>query len=223
MSDDAEERREEREQAGIDDGAALDEGGVAGEEEISLEDQLSASAERIEAEENRRGAKFEDTLTSAFERSQSQLSNLIDPDLLFSRASDVVGARGRQGVEAIRQSLSGRGLSSQSGASQGLLSRLMFSQQGQVTGAQRDVAIENQRQRQINAGIEFAQATQVGLAQNRQVSGAVHDTIGQRIEHNIAREGIAKGVSAQRAASRDNKMGSLGGGLLGLAGSVFGK
>ena len=223
MSDDAEERREEREQAGIDDGAALDEGGVAGEEEISLEDQLGESADRIETEENRRRAQGLGTLTEAFEQSRQTLDDLIDPDLLFSRASDVVGARGRQGVEAIRHSLSGRGLSSQSGAAQGLLSRLAFSQQGQVTGAQRDVALENQRQRQVNAGINFANATRLAVAQGGPVSGVKHDTLTTLLEGKIAREGIAAGVGAQRSASRDNKMGSLGGGLLGLAGSVFGK
>jgi len=224
MSDDAEERREEREREGdigVEDDAIGGDADVV--EEPSLETQLGESADRIETEEDRRRTQGLGTLTNAFEQSQQALGNLIDPDALFSRVSDAVGSRGRHGVEAIRNSLSGRGLSAGSGAAQGLLSRLAFSQEGSLRGAQRDVALENQRQRQVNAGVNFANATRLAAAQGGPVSGVKHDTLTTLLEGEIAREGIAAGVGAQRSASRDNKMGSLGGGLLGLAGSVFGK
>lgn len=188
-----------------------------------LEGQLQRSAEGIEAEENRRGAAAESTIQGAFDRSQGVMANLIDPDLMFSALSDSIGARGQSALEGLRRSLSGRGISAKSAGAQGLLSRLAGATEGQLIGAQRDTMFENQRQRNINAATNFSNATTLAAVQGRPVSGVRHATIQDLIEKGLAEKGIAAGVSSQRATSRDNKMGSLGGGLLGLAGGIFGK
>ncbi len=189
----------------------------------SLEDQLYGSAVGIEAEENRRREEGLGVLQREFDQSRSTLSDLIDPDLLFSRAADSIGARGKRTLSGLMKNFAGRGIRPGSGAFQGAMSRFALGSEGQRIGAQRDVALANQQQRREDAGTLFGMARTMAGAIASPVSGAKHSTLQNLYEGEIAREGIDKGVAAQRASSKDRKMGSLGGGLLGLAGSAFGK
>ena len=188
----------------------------------SLEDQMTTKAGQMESEETRRYEQGLGTLTDAFRRSQEALTKGVDSNLLFSQAADALGARGGQGLEAIRRSLGSRGLNPNSGAAQGMLQRLLMGQQGAITGATRDIGIFNQQQRVTNAGINFSNATNLAIQQQAPVSGIGYENMQNQQEAALTREGIAAGVQSNRAASKDNKNGAIGGGLLGLIGSGLG-
>lgn len=187
-----------------------------------LEDQLVRSARSIQAEERLRRQQGLGVLSEAFERAQ-QARTPIDADLLFSRAMDSVGARGRNVLSSMMKNFAGRGIRPGSGAFRGTLSKLAHGMEGQMVGARRDIAIYDQQQRRADAAANMADARTMAVAYGAPVSGVMHSTLQDLFEGQIAREGIQAGVAAQRASSRDRKMGSLGGGLLGLAGSVIGK
>ena len=187
------------------------------------ETDLVSRADEIEAEEQRRQREGVGVVRGAFEESRRTLADLVDPNLLFSQASDAVGARSKRSLEGLRKSLGARGLNPNSGAAQGLLSRLISSQEGQLVGAKRDIALDNQRQRQVNAATNFANALNLSQEINRPVSAVGLDTATNIFEGRIAREGIAAQRASADKASSDNKLGSLGGGALSLVGSAFGK
>jgi len=184
------------------------------------EADLISQADRIETQENQRYESGLGTLSSAFADSQAVFKQGLDQDLLFSRASDAVGARAKSSVESIRRSLGSRGLNANSGAAQGLMSRSMFSQQGQLIGADRDVAIEDRKFRQVNAATNFANALNLAGYTSQPVSGARLETSQNIFEGNIAREGIASAAASQRYAAKKNKQGQIGGGILGMAGKI---
>ena len=149
----------------------------------------------------------------------SQAANQpIDPSLLFSKAADAIGARGSQNVNALRSSLGARGLNPNSGAANGLMSRLMFQNQSDITGATRDVAIENQRARQVNAASNFANAMNLANLTNAPASGAMLETSQNIFEGDLAREGIKAQAKSNKAASKNN----LIGGIIGAGASILG-
>jgi len=204
-------------------GGAAGSGGPSDPQPKSLEDRMTAEAGQIGAEETRRYDLGLGTLTEAFLNSQREMAAGLDAGLLFSKAADSIGARGSGGLEGIRSSLGSRGLNPNSGAAQGMMSRLLMSQQGSIVGATRDIGIYNKNQRVANAATNFANATTLAIGQQAPVSGIGYENLQNLFEGQIAREGIAAGVASQRAASQDNKMGTLGGGALGLVGRVVGK
>lgn len=184
----------------------------------SLEDTMKSQAADIVAQENQRYGQGLGTAQQAYGQSQSVLSQMIDPSLLFSKASDAIGARSVGNMNALRSSLGARGLNPNSGAASGLLSRMAFDQNNAITGATRDVAIENQRQRQVNAAQSFANAMNLANYTNAPVSGANLETTQNLFEGQIAREGIAAQKSSNKAANKSNVLG----GLIGAGASILG-
>jgi len=89
-------------------GGGRSSGGGAKSTSVSAEDRMQQEADRIAAEERRRYESGLQTATGAFQQAQSALMSEVDPNLLFSKAADQIGARGRAGLENIRSSLAGR-------------------------------------------------------------------------------------------------------------------
>jgi len=87
---------------------------------------LDYKASQIADEERRRYGASVGTATDAYERSRTALESLIDPNALFSKAADTIGARSKASLENLRSSLGARGISPSSGAAGGMLSRLRF-------------------------------------------------------------------------------------------------
>lgn len=197
------------------------EGGTV-EYAAGTEADLMNRANQVDAEETKRYEGGLGVIQDAYASSKKDLSTLLDQDLLFSRASDAVGARAGRGLESLRSSLGSRGINPNSGAAGGMMQRMMMSQQGQLIGAKRDIALENQNVRHRNAAVNFANALNLGQYQNSPVSVAGMDMSTNIFEGNLAREGIASMERSQKRASKDAKMGSLGGGALGLAGGAIG-
>lgn len=196
---------------------------LAIEETINFgsKEDLHNQAEQIANEERMRYIGGRETLRDAYRQSQQALSSLVDPDLLYSKAADSVGARGRTNLESLRRSLSSRGISPNSGAAQGALSRLAFQTQGDLIGAKRDIALDNQRQRQVNAATQFAQALQLADYTNSPVSGIRYEAAQDAFEGDIAIAGINAQSASQKRSSRSNLLGSIiGGGASILAGLI---
>lgn len=107
---------------------------VAGQITPGSEADLIEQAEGVRRQEENRYTQGVDLASQAYRQSQAALSQGVDADLLFSRASDAVGARSREGMAALRRSLGGRGINPNSGAAGGLLSRLLFERQGALVG-----------------------------------------------------------------------------------------
>ena len=179
------------------------------------------TARDIEREERQRYAAGLNTATQAYEQSQQALSQGIDVDSLFSRAADSVGAQSKRAMDQMRSSFGARGISPNSGASQGAMNRLAQGIHGNLTGARRDIAIEDLRTRQTNAALNFANAMNLAGYQNSPVSGIRHETAQTMFEGRIAREGIAAQASATRDAAQSNMIGGAIGGLTGLIGGLF--
>ncbi len=171
-------------------------------------------AGRIEDEENRRFGIAEDALAT----SRDALSKLVDPNLMFSRASDTIGARAKGAVEQLRRSLGGRNIRPDYAGAQAR--RLAADQSNALVGATTDITLANQQQRLKNAALSFAQAVSVA---NMPVSGVKFETGQMFMERDLTREGIQAMRDSQDKASSDNKMGSLGGGLFSLGSAAFGK
>lgn len=182
----------------------------------SLEDTMKSQAADIAVQENARYQGGLGTLQQAYAASQSAMQP-IDPSLLFSKAADAVGARAMGNMNALRTSLGARGLNPNSGAASGLLSRIAFEQNNGVTGAIRDVAIDNQRNRQVAAAQNFANAMNLANYQNSPVSGVNLETTQNLFEGQIAREGIAAQKSSNKSASKNNLLG----GLIGAGASIL--
>ncbi len=187
---------------------------------LGSEQSLIDLAGRVEQQETERYEQGLGTLTDAFRQSQEALSQGLDENLLFSRAADAVGARGKANLSAMRQSLGGRGISPNSGAAGGMLQRMMMSQEGQLIGAKRDIGIYNDQQRAVRSAQGFSNALNLAQYTNAPVSGAMLETSQNIFEGNLAREGIAAMAESQRQASRDRKAGTMGSSVLGLAGSA---
>ena len=195
--------------------------GIGGGAAFGSPQDMHDRAAAIEREERARHSRGVGIATTAFNESKGALSNLIDPNLLFSRASDSVGAQGRSSLEGLRRSLGSRGISPNSGAAGGSLERLAFARQGALVGATRDIGIENQRQRQVNAAQNFANALNLGQAINAPVPGALLETSQNIFEGNLAREAIASQRRSNKDANKTGLLGSLIGGGLGLLGGLF--
>src|SRR5678815_2279788 len=73
------------------------------------EDRMRSLAGDIQSTEEQRYASGLGTATDAYNTSRSALSSLIDPSLLFSQASDAIGARSIQSMNGLRTSLGARG------------------------------------------------------------------------------------------------------------------
>lgn len=127
--------------------------------------ELTYRADRTEEEEYRRYDAGLAGLERAEGEARTALSKGIDTDLLFSRASDAAGLRARGAMDRLRASIGARGIDPNSGAAGGLLARIGLQQQSDIIGAKRDIAIEDQRARQVNAAQMFANA--LNLAQYR--------------------------------------------------------
>lgn len=184
----------------------------------SLEDTMKSQAADIVAQENARYGAGLGTLQQAYGQSQKALSDLIDPSLLFSKAADSIGARAAGNLSALRTSLGARGLNPNSGAASGALQRIAYQQAGDVMGATRDVALENQRQRQVAAAQNFANAMNLANYTNSPVSGANLETSQNLFEGQIAREGIKAQSKSNKAASKNNLLG----GIIGAGASILG-
>lgn len=179
-------------------------------------------ANQITQEEKQRYQSGLGTLTSQYNASNAALSDLIDPNLLFSKAADATGARSIQSLNALRGSLGARGLSPNSGAAQGALSRLMYQNEAALTGATRDIAIENQNRRAVNAAQQFANALNLANYTNAPVSGANLETEQNIFEGLLAQKAIAEQRKSAKEAQKNNTLSGIisGGGALlgGLAG-----
>lgn len=187
----------------------------------SLEDQMREQAAGMEAEEKRRYEESLGIATNAYDQSNSALSKLIDPSLLFSRAADQIGARGAANLSALRSSLGSRGLNPNSGAAHGALSRMAFETNNSVVGATRDVEIENQRQRQVNAAVSFANAMNLANLTNAPVSGVGLETTQNLFEGQLTREGIKAQKDSNKSANKTNMIGGVIGGLSSLIGGLI--
>lgn len=181
------------------------------------EDQMTRHAEGIEAEETRRYEQGLGTMMDAYRHSQGEIAKSLDPGLLWSKASDNIGARSKGALESMRRQLGASGRQ----PSQGLLSRLMMSHEGQLLGAERDITIHNKEKRSALAAQSMGDALKLAIQQQAPVSGIRYENAQNLFEGQLTREGHQAGVASNRAASKDNKMGSLGGGALGLAGSAI--
>ncbi len=121
-------------------------------------------------------------------------------------------------MNALRSSLGARGLNPNSGAAGGLLSRLAYEQGNAVIGAQKDTAIENQKQRQIAAAQNFSNALNLANYTQSPVSGANLENTQNIYEGTLAKYGIDKQAkSAKNAASA-----STTGGIIGAIGGILG-
>lgn len=185
------------------------------------EGDLSRRARDIGAEESRRYQQGLGGLTQAFNRTQGILDQGIDTGLLFSRAADASGARARGRVDQLRSSLGARGLNPNSGAASGMLSRLAMAQEGELTGATRDIAIENQKARQLGAAQNFNNAFNLAQYVNSPVSGIEYEASQNIFEGNIAREGLRSQERSADRASKRGLLGSLIGGGLSLLGGLL--
>ena len=188
------------------------------------EGDLIQKADELERLELDRHAAGLGTLSGAYEDARAAFQDTVDPDVLFSRSMDQVGARGKQMLSNVRRSLGGRGLSPHSGAAHGALSRLIHEQTGQIYGERRQTALDARRERQVNAARSFAAALTLANFQNAPVPGIGYDARQASFEGTLAREGmrsaerIAESTGdAQRDAARTS--GGLGilGSLIGLA------
>lgn len=182
------------------------------------EDKLRSLANDIQTEEQRRYGQGISGLQGAYTDSRNALSSMIDPSLLFSKASDAVGAKSIQALNGFRQSLGARGLNPNSGVAGGMLQRLLFQNEQALTGASRDIAIENQHQRQTNAAINFANALNLSNAINAPVSGVNLETEQNIYEGQLAKYGIDKQAKATKDAGKNNILG----GLIGAGASILG-
>lgn len=175
-------------------------------------------AGEIEGEENRRYQGGLAGLTEAYRASRETLGRDIDSSLLFSRAADAVGARARGNLDALRRSMGARGINPNSGAATALLQRADFEKQNALVGAERDIGIENQRRRDVNAAINFANALNLANYTNAPVSGVRLDATQNAFEGGIALQGIEAAQQSNRRANRTNLLG----GLLGAGSSLLG-
>lgn len=175
----------------------------------------------IEDEERSRYQGGLDTLTGAYEESRTALSSLVDEDLLYSKAADAVGARAKSSVEGLRRSLGARGLSANSGAAQGLLSRIAFEGQNSLIGAKRDIALENQRQRQVNAAVNFANALNLANYRNSPVGGQRLEATQGLMEYSLADRAVGAQERATKDAGRNQLLGAGIQGGLGLLSSLI--
>lgn len=185
---------------------------------LSLEDEMRAKSGTIEAEEKRRYEEGLGIAKGAYAKSEDALSKMIDPSLLFSRAADGIGQRGIQNMNALRSSLGARGINPNSGAANSALSRMAFDTGNAVTGATRDIEIENQRQRQVNAAVSFANALNLANQVNAPVSGVGLETTQNLFEGQLAREGMATQKKIAKNANKTDLFGGIFKGLTGLAG-----
>lgn len=183
----------------------------------ALENEMRSQAGDIARQEEQRYQSGLGLLNTAYHDSQKSLSSLIDPSLLFSKASDAIGARGVANMNTLRSSLGARGLNPNSGAASGLLSRMAFENNNAVVGATRDVALENQRQRQVNAAQSFANALNLANFTNSPVSGVQLETTQNLFEGQLAREGIAAQERSNKRANKSNKASGVGGAIGGIA------
>jgi hypothetical protein len=186
-----------------------------------LQDQvrlMRSGAAGIQATEEARYQAGLQPAQQAYWEARNVLNQGVDTGLLFSRAADTVGAKSKSMIESLRSSLGSRNLSANSGAAQGMLSRLAMSQEGQLIGATRDIAIDDLKQRQVNAAVNFANALNLAGYTNAPASGAIFEN-----EQNIFEGMLAlKGIDAAKAsADKANQTGILGS-VIGGVGSVLG-
>lgn len=183
--------------------------------------RMREGAGKIEDEETRRYQEGLGTLQGAYQDSKGILSQGVDANLLFSQAADTVGARSKSMIEGLRGSLGARGLNPNSGAAQGMLSRLAMSMQGDLIGAKRDIAIENQRQRQVNAAVNFANALNLAAYTQSPVSGAKFEADQSIFEGLLGVYGVNKQAESIADANKKNLLGGvIGGGLSILGGAL---
>lgn len=180
------------------------------------EPDIARRAGDIEAEEYRRYRSGLSGLEGAEAEARTALSRGINTDLLFSRAADAGGLRARSAMDRLRASIGSRGIDPSSGAAGGLLARIGLQQQSDIVGAKRDIAIEDQRVRQVNAAQMFANALQLAQYRNSPVP-----TIGLEagmgiMELNQRERSEQRADATARSASRTNFISGLLGGGLGL-------
>lgn len=176
----------------------------------------------IEDEERARYQGGLSTLVDAYNQSSATLNQGIDPNLLFSRAADSVGARAKGNLQALMQQMGARGINPNSGAAMGMLQRLQFEKQGALVGAQRDVAIENQRQRQANAVVNFQNALNLANYRNSPVGGQRLEATQNLLDFHLADRAVGAQERATKDASRNSMWGTLFQGAGTLAGLIPG-
>lgn len=181
---------------------------------------INYRADTMEQEEYRRYDEGLAGLETAFTESSNALSKGIDVDLLFSRAADAGGLRARQAMDRLRSSIGGRGIDPNSGAAGGLLARIGLQQQSDIVGAKRDIAIEDQRARQIGAAQMFANALNLAQFRASPVPQIGLDARMAGMELAMRERSERRADETQRRASKDNLFGNIIGGVLGLAGRI---
>ena len=179
------------------------------------EDTLRGISHDITGQENARYQQGLGTLTDAYRSSQAAMQP-IDSALLFSKLADSVGARSAGALNSLRTSLGARGISPNSGAASGLMERLAFQNQNAIVGGTRDIAIENQKERQTMAAQNFANALNLAGYTNSPVSGVNLDTETSIFEGLLARRGIESAQKSQKRAARQDTIN----GLIGLGGGL---
>ena len=177
---------------------------------------IQAQAHDIQEEEYRRYGAGLAPQQAAYGRLSSVLQEPLDGDLLFSKSADSIGSR----VSNQRNSLGARGLSPNSGAASGLLSRMAFGQQQALAGARLESEIEAKKMRQTNAATDFAAAGQLGDYINSPVPQVALDASLAISEKNAAERGQQAALDAQRRANRANILGSLLQGGMGILGRM---
>jgi hypothetical protein len=181
------------------------------------ESTMRSQSSAIEAEENRRYGEGVGGAKDAYASLTKALLEPTDTSLLFSKASDAIGARGGGQMDALRTSLGARGLNPNSGAASGLLQRLMFNQENALVGAQKDIAIDAKARRDTNAATAFAAALNLNDRINAPVSQIGLDTTTNIYEGQIAKYGIDKQAKSAKKANESNMLG----GLLGAGASIL--
>ncbi len=195
---------------------------LSGEQAYSMLDQQMASkAAGIESEEYQRYGRGLGAAQSAFDTSQKTLSELMDPDLFFSQASDSIGAQAGGQVDALRRSLGARGLNPNSGAAGGLLSKILFQRDQSLAGANLQSQIEAQKMRQAAAATNFAQALNLAGYINSPVPQIGLDVMQNKQEQLLAREGLHNQRESNKEANRSGTFGDVITGLTGLGKLIF--
>lgn len=180
-------------------------------------------AQSIGHREEAAGSEQANFLTNIFNQTSAALDQPIRKDLLFSQAADQVGLRARGAMDRMRTSLGARGIDPSSGAASGLLGRLMMQNQNALIGAQRDIDIADAQQRYANAAQKFGMASNLAQARNEFLAPSMVplDTATNLEEMQLAREGLAMQAKSQNKASKNNLLGGIISGGLGLLGSIL--
>lgn len=174
--------------------------------------RMRQGAKGIEEEEYRRYEEGLRPVQAAYDEAHKILSEGIDTDRAYSKAADAIGAQSNSLLEGMRSNLVGRGLSPGSGVAKSMLSKLAATTQGQLIGSAREVAIQNQQQRYVNAAANFANAMNLSDRVMQPVPGAVFENEQNIFEGMLGWEGIQAMKEMAKSAGDQGILSSVIGG-----------